>query len=41
VELTKMVASVNRLALEEYHAYRKEAGPPPGTRGMPAFTTWR
>jgi hypothetical protein len=31
------VTSPNRLALEEYHAYRKLEGPPPGTLGVPAF----
>jgi hypothetical protein len=35
------IASANRLALAEYHAYRKLAGPPPGTVGMPGFTRVR
>src|SRR5262249_55088163 len=33
------VASNNRLVLAEYHAYRKKVGPPPGTLGLPPFTT--
>ncbi len=33
------IRSPNRLALEEYHAFRCLEGPPPGTRGMPSFTT--
>jgi hypothetical protein len=35
------ITSANRLALEEYHAYRKLDGPPPGTRGMPKFADFR
>jgi hypothetical protein len=35
------ISSANRLALEEYHAYRKADGPPPGTLGMPAYTSVR
>jgi hypothetical protein len=33
------VTSANRMALAEYHAYRKEEGPPPGTVGTPG--SWR
>jgi hypothetical protein len=35
------ITSPNRMALEEYHAFRKLAGPPPGARGMPGFTQLR
>jgi hypothetical protein len=35
------ITSPNRMALEEYHAYRKLEGPPPGTRGMPGFASFR
>ncbi len=35
------ICSPNRLLLEEYHAYRKAAGPPPGTHGFPTFARVR
>lgn len=35
------LASPNWLPIAEYHAYRERVGPPPGTRGGPAFTRIR
>jgi hypothetical protein len=34
------ITSANRMALAEYHAYRKLEGPPPGVHGMPGHTRW-